>query len=155
MAVFDESKVINALHPEKAKIGEKYWRSDNLLRLKNHVEGNTEDDTEDDAEKLFRVVEHPDTCPFPFQMEDGSEWQFLYPYEGEQQKKRMTNRQLAEWLARGNGQYTVEDWNTTCTDAYYDKDSDYDEVPKDCAIRPWGSDEWIEPTVDIYERDCK
>ena len=22
-------------------------------------------------------------------------------------------------------------------------------------IRPWGSGEWIEPTVDIYERDCK
>ena len=26
---------------------------------------------------------------------------------------------------------------------------------EDVVIRPWGSDEWVKPTVDIYERDCK
>ena len=30
-----------------------------------------------------------------------------------------------------------------------------EEVDKTCLIRPFGQTEWIEPTVDIYERDCK
>ena len=29
------------------------------------------------------------------------------------------------------------------------------EVASGIKIRTWDSDEWVEPTVDIYERDCK
>lgn len=36
MAVFDESKVINALHKDKAEIGKKYWVSDNIVDLKKN-----------------------------------------------------------------------------------------------------------------------
>ena len=38
MAQFDESKVINVLHPEKAKVGKKYWYSDSIMFLKEYVE---------------------------------------------------------------------------------------------------------------------
>lgn len=38
MAKFEERKVINALHPEKAEVGKKYWCSDELLYLKEEVE---------------------------------------------------------------------------------------------------------------------
>ena len=38
MAQFDESKVINTLHPEKAEIGKKYWYADNIASLKYYVE---------------------------------------------------------------------------------------------------------------------
>ena len=29
------------------------------------------------------------------------------------------------------------------------------EVSTKLKIRRWGSDEWIEPTVDVYNKDCK
>lgn len=149
MAVFDESKVISALHPEKAEIGKKYWRSDNLLKLKKQVE---EDDTNFIGE-LFRVAE----CPYeyPFQMEDGCDWQFLYPYE-EPPKKLMTNRQLTKWLAKGNGEckcLSSESIGISASYAYIGKPND--ECVSSYRIRYWDSDEWIEPTVDVYEHDCK
>ena len=33
--------------------------------------------------------------------------------------------------------------------------SELKELPEEYTIRRWGSDEWIEPTVDVYEEDCK
>lgn len=44
MAEFDESKVINALHTDKAVIGKKYWFADDLISLKEIVEGNEDFD---------------------------------------------------------------------------------------------------------------
>lgn len=38
MAKFEESKVINALHPEKAEIGKRYWFSNDLIVLKKVVQ---------------------------------------------------------------------------------------------------------------------
>ena len=43
MAKFNESKVINALHADKAEIGKRYWHADNLVRLKDDVECSTTD----------------------------------------------------------------------------------------------------------------
>ena len=51
----------------------------------------------------------------------------------------MTNLQLAEWLAKGNGQYKFRNGYAV----------------GDILIRPWGTDEWIKPSLEIYERDCK
>ena len=64
----------------------------------------------------------------------------------------MTHRQLAEWLARGYGQTKWND-DYIYTDLYYK--NDWDDIQTKALIRPWGSDKWIKPTVDIYERDCK
>ena len=64
--------------------------------------------------------------------------------------KRMTYRQLAEWLAKGNGQYlSNNEFVYDCINGYTIK-FDNKELPEDYKIRKWGSDEWIEPTVDIY-----
>lgn len=142
MAQFEESKVINALHPEKAQIGKKYWYSDNILNLKNYVE---EDDVHYIGELIFEIGSY-----YPFHFNRGN-WQFLYPYE-EPPKQRMTNRMLAEWLAKGNGLYCVND------DVYYtfyclkeDLDQELEVGIKLCS---WGSEEWVEPTRIIYDRDC-
>ena len=66
---------------------------------------------------------------------------------------RMTKRQLAEWLARGFGQYTFghDDIYT-----FYTIDAKRENKCVDDAIRIryWGSDGWIVPTLEIYERDC-
>ena len=72
----------------------------------------------------------------------------------EEKPKRMTKRQLAEWLARGFGESKTGFANNICTVYTYPQWHE-DEPVKDRTIRPWGSAEWIEPTVDIYERDCK
>lgn len=147
MAQFDESKIINPLHPEKASIGMKYWYSDRLLELKRQVEENTKDY----IGKLDRVS---DTGYCPFEIRNDNRWQYLYPYE-EPSKQRMTNIQFMEWLAKCNGIFKHKNhgscfnWITCLEDVLNE------EVDEDIVIRSWDSEEWVEPTVDIYERDCK
>lgn len=146
MAQFDENKVINVLHTEKAEIGKEYWYADNLLNLKRLVEENAKNR----VGKLDRVLS---TC-LPFGIKDGEAWQFLYPHE-EPSKQRMTKIQLMEWLAKGNGtskykgDVSCVNW-TTCIEEVLNE-----EVDEDIVIRSWDSEEWIEPTYEIYLRDCK
>lgn len=145
MTRFDESKVINTLHAEKAKLGKKYWYADNITTLKYYVE-------RDFRDRLGRL-EHIYATDGLFELDSGR-YYLLYPYE-EPPKKRMTNRQLAEWLAKGNGQYTTDTYDRICDNyCYYNGEND-NEVDRSITVRSWGSEEWIEPTVDIYERDCK
>lgn len=68
--------------------------------------------------------------------------------------ERMVYRQLAEWLSKGNGQYKhCEDVRTYVGYGYCSME-DNKELPDDYKIRRWGSDEWIEPTEQIYLEDC-
>lgn len=75
----------------------------------------------------------------------------------EEKPKRMTNRQLAEWCSTGKGFWKHAPSNSgTVYHYYWFHEPDMNkEVSGDIVIMPKGSDEWIEPTVDIYERDCK
>lgn len=71
------------------------------------------------------------------------------------ESNRMTYRQLAEWLAKGNGQQS----STTCSVVYTFQEviekEENKEVPADYKIRRWDSDEWIEPALDVYLEDCR
>lgn len=82
-------------------------------------------------------------------------WYDNYKYRIKpEQSKLMTRRQLAEWLAKGNGEVT---WgsNVRCYSTLdYDDSKRDSELQKDYKIRKWNSNEWIKPTVDIYEEDC-
>ena len=81
---------------------------------------------------------------------------FEYRIKPEEEKPAlMTNRQLAEWVGKGNGEWSAVMLGGTRSDFGYIKGKEDLEVNSDFLIRPWGSDEWVEPTVDIYERDCK
>ena len=91
---------------------------------------------------------------FPFTVNHGA-WQFIREIEEEEKPVRMTNRQLAEWLARGFGSWKTRRSPTVYMDISYPILEENTPVSDSFHIRPWGSDEWIEPTVDIYERDCK
>lgn len=145
MAQFDESKVINTLHPEKAEIGKEYWYADDITRLKWIVE-------QDFRDNLGRL-EHIYIEDNLFKIES-CRYYLLYPYE-EPPKKRMTIRQLAEWLAKGHGEFSQDDYYKVYAECVYFKNKENNEVDEHTRIRPWDSEEWIEPTVDIYERDCK
>lgn len=145
MSKFDESKVINSLHIEEAKIGKKYYFRDNLYDLKVAVEN-------EKVDSIGELTNVGDKYT-PFTKNKGACWEFIYPYE-EPPKKRMTNRMLLEWLAKGNGMFC--NGSSFCyMYTFYSKEELDDEVTQGFKIRTWDSDEWIEPTVDIYERDCK
>lgn len=149
MAKFDESKVINALHFEKAEVGKKYWYSDSLKILKRYVEQNNTAW----VEELSHVEDANDACIF--YMVGNCGWEFLYPYE-DTSEQGMTNGQIAEWLVKGNGQwkYKSKIEMSVCTAYMYDESKE-NVCPKNIIIRPFGTDKWIKPTVAIYERDCK
>ena len=69
--------------------------------------------------------------------------------------KRMTYRQLAEWCAKGNGQYTLSTRSRLFMSVNnYSIEDDSKELPDDYTICRWGSDEWIKPTEQIYLKDC-
>ena len=80
---------------------------------------------------------------------------FDYRIKPEEKPVRMTNRQLAEWLARGFGSWKTRRSPTVYMDISYPIFEENTPVSDSFHIRPWGSDEWIEPTVDIYKRDCR
>ena len=74
----------------------------------------------------------------------------------------MTNRELAEMLAKGYGQVTLialdDEYGIKHDDvviktqwSYFDKDEDYLEVPRNVRIRQWGSEVWNEPLASIYK----
>ena len=83
----------------------------------------------------------------------GDEFQFMREIiEEDEDEALMTNRQLAEWLGRGFGQYK---YNNIHNSGYsYFLEDETKEVIEDVLVRSWGSDEWIKPTKKIYERDC-
>lgn len=77
------------------------------------------------------------------------------PDEAKKPKKFMTCLQLAELLAKGYGQtaYFYRDGTAgpVGSSFEYEKDNEEDSISVMRKIRPWGSDEWLDPTVDIYE----
>lgn len=62
--------------------------------------------------------------------------------------KRMTNRQLAEWLAQGNGQFTNVNATYAWTELNVLKEKEDRPCVPEWRIRKWEDTEWHEPTVD-------
>lgn len=90
---------------------------------------------------------------YPFRNDDGYVAQFIREVI-EEEPALMTNRQLSEWLAKGNGQMRSAG-ALLYSLLVYEPKNEHDAVPKNIRIRRWDSDEWVVPTVDIYERDCR
>jgi hypothetical protein len=68
--------------------------------------------------------------------------------------RRATNRELARWLAQGNGELCNENDHSVLTTYSYEYDVDNpqnydnDEVWYTLKVRKWSDTEWHEPTVD-------
>ena len=62
----------------------------------------------------------------------------------------VTNRDLARWLAQGNGEYTekgIRDTSINCyTNFNYPSLFQDDPIPDSFLIRKWDDDEWHSPT---------
>lgn len=71
------------------------------------------------------------------------------------ESKRMTYRMLGEWLAKKNGQYRSCETGSYADSLIYLRELDNEVLSEGYKVRRWGSDEWLEPTVEVYEKDCK
>lgn len=62
--------------------------------------------------------------------------------------RRATNRELAKWLAQGNGQWKTDDPRYAYVEYHYRIDDDDRPVAADKQIRKFDDTEWHDPTVD-------
>lgn len=147
MSKFKEELVINALHADKVVIGKRYLFADDILELKNLVESNPK------LGRTLTVVAGNKFC-YLDSLKEPVGYSLVYPYE-EPPKKRMSNIQFLEWLAKGNGLCSVKGASVALCVRCCLIDDLNAEVETNILIRPWNSSDWIVPTVDIYERDCK
>ena len=90
---------------------------------------------------------------YPFKNDCGASYQFIREVVDEN-NTLMTYRQLAEWLTKGNGQ-SKDEGSWVYQYLAYKLIVENKPVDETVRIRRWDSDEWVKPTVDIYERDCK
>lgn len=104
-------------------------------------------------EDTLKKVDNEELCPF-CGYNANSAFQFFRPIL--EDEELMTNRQLAEWLAKGNGEYTSD--SERAISAFivwsYPKGEEDKIVRNDVLIRRWKDTEWSKPTKAIYEEDC-
>lgn len=63
--------------------------------------------------------------------------------------RRMTNRELSEWVAKGNGEFKNVEYLNTSTSHWYQNGAENKNVDDNIFIRDFGSDEWREPLVEV------
>lgn len=62
---------------------------------------------------------------------------------------RVSNKALAEWLAKGKGLLVDVESRSIGTSYDFPADEMYGEVPAGYKVMPMGSDDWLEPTDDV------
>lgn len=71
-------------------------------------------------------------------------------YSHEKYKRRMTNRELSEYLAKGNGEMKkLEYFINTSTFYCYKNNTENENVDDNILIRDFGSDEWRPPLIEV------
>ncbi len=71
-------------------------------------------------------------------------------YSHEKYKRRMTNKELSKWLAKGNGEFkSVGYLINTSTSHYYQDGAENKNVDDNILIRDFNSDEWREPLIEV------
>lgn len=101
----------------------------------------------------YTLSEVDEMSDFPFLNQNETRFQFFRPVL--EDDELMTNRQLAEWVARGNGEYAFGQASTAFCSYDYSRANEHDSVSVTTLIRRWNDTEWVKPTKAIYEEDCK
>ena len=69
--------------------------------------------------------------------------------------KFATHRELAEWLAKGHGQYMFTNSVMYHGSFIYEDSHDNVPLPDDIRVRKWGDNEWYEPTQEyMFGGEC-
>lgn len=61
-------------------------------------------------------------------------------------EERVTHKEMAEWLAKGKGQYMSTHTPMYLHSFAYRDEQDNERVPEDIRVRAWGDSKWHEPT---------
>lgn len=69
------------------------------------------------------------------------------------ESKPVTYRELARWLANGNGE--VKSANTVCANWNYYAESENKSIPSYFSVRKWEDTEWHKPTREYLELEDK
>lgn len=72
-----------------------------------------------------------------------------------QKFRRATNRELAKWLAQGNGECSRINSVSALASNEYVRDDEQDECDELLVIRKWDDAEWHEPTADYMGLEAK
>lgn len=67
------------------------------------------------------------------------------------EEKPVTERELAEWLSKGNGEFKIDDVHRCCYGYWYNEDEENEPVSSKILVRKWGDVEWISPTREYLE----
>ena len=135
---FDKSRVYTALNADEVKPGSKVLVADDLSTLRRVVEGNTEHY----LDTLSQI--NPDDYGRRFDV-NGVDYALCYLVAEPNKPRRMTNRELAKWLAQNKGQWM----GSSCTIGMsYSYTRDNNKVPDGIMIRGWDEAEWREPIVE-------
>ena len=129
------------------------------------------DDTVITAPRICTITGFNTVSDFPWITSRGTRHRHVYPVSWnkdlvekaltpEPAQKRMTNRQLAQWMAQGNGVMTYGDGSTlevlpTCgvyTYHEYDIKRGADECNDTIRVQTWDSEKWVVPTTDLLQK---
>lgn len=73
-----------------------------------------------------------------------STWQHCAEIPDVSESEQVTYRELARWLANGNGE--VKSANTVCANWNYYAESENKSIPNYFSVRKWDDTEWHKPT---------
>lgn len=137
---FDKSRVYTTLNAYELKIGSKCIFADDLGSLKDFVyEG---------SEKHTYTLVKIESSYYEKRFCNGyGDFALAYLVEEPKESRRMTNRELAKWLAQGNGQWRSADANLIGMSYSYGMYEDTEEVLAGIMIRGWDEAEWHEPVI--------
>ena len=140
---FDNSRVYTALNADELAVGSTVFYADRIADLKDHVANDHHTGVVlENAGVLEKVLD--ESCVHRF-LVHGCEWALAYLIEEPKKPRRMTNYELAKWLAQGNGQWRSA--GTATIGISYNYGYDDREVVDGLMIRGWDETEWREPLV--------
>ena len=133
-----EDKFVYRVYDESLK-GKRVFYSDSIPKLAKYVE--------DNDERFIGTVIGTYNATYSFHIKDKENYMFVYfdpDYKflaDDDSKRLVTNRELAMWLSKGNGEICMSDIKLTYHQ--YEKD---DELVTDILVRKWCDDGWHKPT---------
>ena len=84
-------------------------------------------------------------------------WKYCFLFPDPPKPRRATNRELARWLAQGNGEFTnpkSDFYNNYASFSYEECDKDK-EIYANFKVRKWSDTEWHDPTVEYLGLEDK
>lgn len=72
------------------------------------------------------------------------------------EQRRVTNRELAKWLAQGNGEWGISKFGVIEKAEigwFYDTGYEEQTLQSELRVRKWDDTEWHDPTVDYMDMD--